>query len=551
MKPRVNGRRIAKPVIATNAAVDTAPPRNSREVSAERVKQDIRSRFNPVRNLTPERLLQQIDSWEAGQLREFAITLAAIEERDDKVKTCALKRKKAIARHGWEILTVDVDESDTTAQTLAAKQKEALEFFYNHLTATSVLEQDQRGGVRLLVMQMAEALSRRYSVHEIVWEKRGPFYTATFWHCPQQFFEATTGRLRFLEQSYGLDGVEMRDSDWLVSVGDGIGLATALCYMIKRLPLRDWLLFTKKFGIPGLHGETTAAPGSKEWTSFVSALQGFYNDWAMVTSEGQKITPVEVKSGGGNLPFPPLVEWADRAIATLWRGADLGTMSQKGDAVGSSVQASETDLLEQDDTLWASETLNTRLDRLVIEYTFGRGVPVLAYIQLKTVQKQNVELDLKIDQASMVAGFPISLQSWSERYKRPLPGIEEDLLAAPKPEEADSEGAKPAKEKKQGAANEKRKTASEGLLEAAVARATGVSRDWLQPAADLLDDMEARAKSGSLSDSEFLDLWEKAALRLPELLGQLGIEELSRELEAGLGTAVLQGLVDAMRKEQK
>src|SRR4030095_287120 len=163
------------------------------------------------------------------------------------------------------------------------------------------------------------------------------------------------------------------------------GVATAFTWMFKRLPLRDWLLFSKKFGVPGIHGETDAPVGSTEWKKFTEAIRAFYNDFAIVTSQGSKITPIEAKASAGNIPQPPLVEWADRGITTLWRGSDLGTMSQKGDSVGSSNQHSETELLEQDDAQWITETLNTQIDRRICELTFGEGTPVFAYVQVRTL----------------------------------------------------------------------------------------------------------------------------------------------------------------------
>jgi hypothetical protein len=69
---------------------------------------------------------------------------------------------------------------------------------------------------------------------------------------------------------------------------------------------------------------------------------------AVVLSNGEGIEAIDIK-GGGDLPYPKFVERSDRALARLWRGGDLGTMSKDGDAVGSQPQQDETEALEEDD----------------------------------------------------------------------------------------------------------------------------------------------------------------------------------------------------------
>ena len=82
-----------------------------------------------------------------------------------------------------------------------------------------MLEQDVRGGFRLLVEQMMGAQGDRYACHEIVWQPTidaitgEPRLTAEFNFVPPWFFEATTGRLRFIQHYFGtVFGNERRPS---------------------------------------------------------------------------------------------------------------------------------------------------------------------------------------------------------------------------------------------------------------------------------------------------------------------------------------------------
>src|SRR5579883_2958299 len=131
-------------------------------ITRERIEQSIRARFNPVPSLSPGLLAAYLEAFRLGFFRNIALAWDALERRDYKLQSVAPKRKKAVARHGWEILTLE----DSPA---AQEQKQALEYFYNHLTATNVLEENETGGLSLLIRQMMDAVGKRYAVHEIVW----------------------------------------------------------------------------------------------------------------------------------------------------------------------------------------------------------------------------------------------------------------------------------------------------------------------------------------------------------------------------------------------
>jgi phage gp29-like protein len=167
------------------------PVTSQQIVTPQRIRRFILSRFNPIRSLTPEWLSQIIDSFDAGYLREFALMADAIERRDDILAAVAPKRKKAIARSGYEIVT-------TEKSAAADAHKATLEHFFGHVTAVNAISEDERGGFKLLVRQMADAIGKRYAVHEIVWKPGPKGITAEFRFCPLWFFENRTGKLRYL-----------------------------------------------------------------------------------------------------------------------------------------------------------------------------------------------------------------------------------------------------------------------------------------------------------------------------------------------------------------
>lgn len=222
------------------------------KVSAERVKRVVQNRFNPIRNLTPEYLGRALDSFERGELKVAAQLWDTIERRDDKLKCVIPKRKKAVGRYGWNVV---MDEEGPRAE----KHKEVLEYFFRNSVATDAVRGNFCRGWSGLVRQMLDALGKGYAAHEIIWDASGGGLSAEFKFVPLWFFENRTGKLRFLPEENSRDGVDLEDGEWMVTVEDGLMEASSIAYMFKTLPLKDWLIFCEKFGIPPVIGKTNAA----------------------------------------------------------------------------------------------------------------------------------------------------------------------------------------------------------------------------------------------------------------------------------------------------
>lgn len=402
----------------------TKPGKNLSAIGRARVEGAIGNRYNPIRSLTPEVLGMQIDQFKSGRLRALALVMDAVEERDCTIKTVVAKRKKSVSRLPWEVLTIEGAE-----ESRAARHKDALERFYNQVVATDVLNQNQRGGLSLLIRQLMDAQGKGFAVHEIIWtpqtaESGGLRAVCQF--CPLWWFENMSGRLRYLESDGSYQGADLESGGWLVAVGDGLMLATVIAYVFKLFPLRDWLSFCEKFGLPGVLGSTDASPGSAEWQDMEKAVESLINDWAAVKKTGDKIELLEA-SAASNLPFLPLVEYMDRKIAALWRGADLSTISQGKEGSGASLQGDETELLLEDDAAWVEETLHEGLSKAVIQYETGDTQP-LAYLKLQPPKKRQVDADDKAVRLCLDAGIPLGVDSTRERLGFPKPDEDEETL---------------------------------------------------------------------------------------------------------------------------
>ena len=401
-------------------------------LGVQRIISVLRSRFNPLRGFDPEKLVAAIESWHAGYIAPLALIVEALEERDDTWKTAARKTKSSVARCAHQVLIREGHEKEPRAD----QHKAALEKFWASVTVTDAFRRDQLGGRSLLVRQMMDAYGPGYSAHEIVWQPRPDgSLSARFIRMPLWMFENTTGRLRYLSDDTSIYGVDMPEGEWLVTVADGVGVACAVACMSKRLCMEDWLLYSERCGQPGLHASTTAKQGSTEWNSLLTSIRNYGREWNLLSNPDVKLNPVQM-STSGTLPYPEFVARMDKAIAALWRGADLSTLSagDNADGTGASLQGDESDLLEQDACELISETLQKQVERHVIRYLFGDEDP-LAAIQIMPEARPDLKQEMEIDNHLVNKGCRLSKNEALRRYQRaevdPEDAEDSALVSAP------------------------------------------------------------------------------------------------------------------------
>ena len=402
-------------------------------------------RFNPLTNLQPTQLSRVLDAFEAGHLREAVAVWDALEQRDDLLRGVISKRKKSVARHGWTVLPKTGLPESQAAEARA--HVSALRFFYEHLECEHAVDTAERGGFKLLARQMMDAVGKRFAVHEIVWRRshdstartalRIPgvahqdFVTAKFRFVPLGFFENTTGRLRFLESESAREGSDLDRGAWMVTVGEGLMLASATAWMFKHLALDDWLRCSQRNGIPVLRGVSAAARNSEEWNALSTAMENVLAGESIIHSSADHVDVLNLMSSG-HIPFPELVERIDRMLAALWRGADLSTISRDR-GYGASLQEKETCVLEEDDADMLTETLNRYVDEWVIRHVFGEEARPLAHVKVLVSPRECTSGDLQVDEFLLRHGAPLSLQETMSRYGRALPRPGETFLMVRSP----------------------------------------------------------------------------------------------------------------------
>jgi hypothetical protein len=256
--------------------------------------------------------------------------------------------------------------------------------------------------------------------------------TAELRFVPLWFFENRSGRLQFLKLPLGgANGIPLDPGAWMITKGDGIMEACSIAYMFKNMALKDWVSYSDKFGTPGVLGRTNAAKDSQAGASLFAAVQQFGQNWTGVVygDDGTVKDPISLiqAKGEGVLPFPILVERMDRAMASLWRGGDLGTMS--ADRKGVPLQDAEGDILLDDDAATITETLNMFLDRWIIWQRFGAKPKALSRLVVpKTV---NIEKEAMIFKLLLEAGAQIGMKATMDRFGIPMLRKDDTPLSNP------------------------------------------------------------------------------------------------------------------------
>lgn len=393
----------------------------SKHIGVVRIKDEARLRYNPLNNITPQKITSAMDNFDCGYLAEAARIYDAIRRRDGVVQACVQKRKRATSRLAWTIVEMGEDEA-------ASKEHAAfLEDFYNNIKVTSAADANGRGSMSMLVENILTALENKYAVSEIIWDtSRAPSLSAEVRHVPLWFFENTQGYLRFKKSSTDTEGVDLEPGGWMVSVSNAALMeATAVCFIIKRFAQGDWACCSERFGTPTPVYNSTANRNTPEWNEAVETLANLANGCGMVLAAGE-VFDLKQPAGTGE-PFKTLVDSMDRYIALIWRGSDLSTLSADN-AAGASLQADESEILEDSDCALVEETLAHYLSLPALEWRFGKGVKPAAYLQLTRKNRKDKLNQIAVYKGAAELGCKVAKRDVYEALELREPESGEDTV---------------------------------------------------------------------------------------------------------------------------
>lgn len=406
-------------------------PSPAPRATAERITLTLRTRSNPLQGIDPARLAAMATSYRAGYVRDIADLLDVLFERETQLLSVAPKRWRAVSSLDWQVSPLPGAPKGRVLDLQSA----AADHLLRTLTVKRALRQDEKGGLRRLIEFLMEASAYGWSPHELAWlPSRTPqgqaAYRVACTQLPLRYFEATTGVLRYLAQDYDLTGSPLAPNQWLVHSMRPLGVASAIACVLKNLSLQDWLFFSEKYSCPTTIGETPAAQGSPEWKNFEEMVANLGNDSAAIMSQGCKVV-FEHIGGQGDNPQVKLVEYMDRALAVLWRGGDLSTLSAT-QGVGANTQQEEKEALEEDDAIGIGETIQQGLVAPLIRSLYGDEPMVTFSLRLRN--RSNTTQRLSVLTFARDSGIPLGIPDVREELDLPAPSPEEtEFLSAPAP----------------------------------------------------------------------------------------------------------------------
>ena len=385
------------------------------------------TRYNALYALDPNVLVRHLEAFQRGDICGLERVIDEFETREDKMRIGSFKMASAVASKPWTVRIRQGEEENPRAKL----HQNHLTRFWNRIEATDAFCRNRKGGMRLLVKQMMSAQSRVYSVHDICWKVNADgTLSAVFIHVPAWCFENRTGRLRYIKNDCDSHGVEMPDGEWLVAVGEGVGIAAAVIAMAKRLSWNDWLLFSEKCGMPVILGNTNAQRGTDAWNAMARAIRAIAPKTGLLADTGTTLNAVSM-GAGGQQTYRELVDSVDRAISALYRGGDLATVSSGPDAAGVNAQAGESELMDDDGCKMVAETLRDQVEKFVIRFELGDFEPLAEIVINPPADVEDVERDMAIDNHLAGLGVRLSKKDALQRYGRSEAEDEKDALSPP------------------------------------------------------------------------------------------------------------------------
>jgi hypothetical protein len=416
-------------------------PTGNSHFNQARIEWAIRLRYSPLPDLNMDILGSQLNAFRIGELRVIGKTWEVMHERDAELAVNSDKRKADAAGLDWQI----VSDGSLAGDRHAA----ALQYFYDHLTATMALDQDSIGGTDELIYQVLSALDYYYSAHEMLLRidnAAAREVTCEFRHTPIWFLEARRGYLGYLQHIFDLYGQPCLNGEWLTAVNQGWMRPLTLVFALKAFALGDWARFNARYGSGFLDAQTTAQQGTPEWDQALKALQELSSDGAVLHNESTVFKFLE-QSARNALPFEPMVQWCNSLYAKCYRGVDLATSSRNGQSgaqnqpggkpLGASIQKEEYGIFLVRDAKWVSGVFNERIDRPVLRYLFGQE-PRAWFALMPPLNDYRVE-DLQALQTLVPMGLRVALKDVYQRFHWKAPEGDDPCLtppvAAPAPED--------------------------------------------------------------------------------------------------------------------
>jgi len=475
-------------------------------------------------NLTPSKLAGTLAELRDGEVENFLTLASEMEEREAHYASVIGTRKNALAGLEPTVTAASEDQADLDL-------------------AEEIRELTERPEFSFLVEDLLDALSKGYSVGQILWETSArQWMPVRFkWTDPRWFkFDRDTLELRLRDQQVP-EGIPLAPYKWIVHyprlktgfpVSGGLARLAAVSYMCKNYAIKDWMRFIEIYGMALRVGRYGAEATTQDKAILKRAVTMIGTDAAAIIPESMKIEFVQNQNQNAGLPlYKGTAEWLDKQMSKAVLGQTASTEGTPGSLGGQDEQADvRRDILRKDARTLAA-TLNTALVRPYIDLNHGpqKKYPTIGWEvkdpeDLKTLGEfldKTVPLGLRVKQSEI-------------RDKAGLANPDDDaeVLVSPTASASGTPGpAAPAQ------------NARIANCEYQIAKATALNAQ--DEPEDLIDELEQQALDGwepvmqpvlnALQDlANECETAEEFNRRLPEIVDAADLTDLTRSLATAM-----------------
>lgn len=278
-----------------------------------------------------------------------------------QVVICRKKRSSMVVGGGWDVVSEAGLVGDAVVE--AERQADAVRWCLGGVRVGDERWRDSKLGFYSLVEMIMRGVGFGYIVASLdfmssLTPSGVASYDLTVMNIPLNLTRVKDGRLVLISGDGG--EAELPKGDWLVGRYDGALMpATLLLHSLKSPAELDWATACLRYGMPFVAAKTGAEYGSDAWLSACEAVGKIGSDFSAVFGSDVELQTLNLAQT--NAPHERVVDYFDRAIARLWLGADLDTMSRGERSVGSDAQSGREDFLRSGDRAFVESVIDSQI----------------------------------------------------------------------------------------------------------------------------------------------------------------------------------------------
>lgn len=516
-----------------------------------------------ARSYTPEQVEMTLRGAMSGQLEDQWRLFDLMQETWPRLSKNLNELMRSVVGLEWNLHVYQEQDGVNSAEQ--ERKKEVVEYALFDMTPDAALDQSDWDGT---IRDLLDAWPKGISVCEVLWEQRqsrlgqiiAPRATA---HVMPRFYgypnsESWLG-LKVSESGVRYDGpgpvvdghVRFPMDRFLVGICKakaGHPLSGALLrplawWWCAANFTQSWFLnFAQIFGVPIRWAQYDAnKPGLLDKVSDMLESMGSAGWGAFPT--GTTLELKESAKAGADNPQVALMDRADKQCDLLILGQTLTTdVGKSGSlALGNVHSDVRSDVIEAAGK-WVATVINTQLIPSICRLNFGTAedCPWVAPCLKKAKDSKGMA---ERDALLLAQGVDLPMQWFYERHDIPMPQPDEPVisgrsLAAPA---MDPNSPPNNPDPMQAKLFVQAKSAQDKLTDTVMERLSGVEARWLGSLRPYFRGLIVAARSGDVTDAQFIQVLEQAQRQFPEFFDQMDKHALQTELEAAMGASCING----------